>query len=123
MKRPCRIASQKSKIKTRELFHIPLKSFNMNGIRTINTRLPLILILFLLFIFNSEAQQTQISKSVFGSGGGKMISSGYMLNGTVGQTLIGSSNNNSVKAESGFWNKNMGPITSVNDFSFNTGTD
>lgn len=87
--------------------------------KTINIGFLLVSVLFNLTILNSEAQQTILSKSVFGSGGGKMTSSSYILNGTVGQPLIGLSNDNSVQAEAGFWNTKMVTITSINDFSDN----
>lgn len=50
-----------------------------------------------------SAQNYRIDRYVIASGGGDMSSTGYSVNGTIGQPLIGSSSSSSYIVESGFW--------------------
>lgn len=49
------------------------------------------------------AQNYRVDRYVIASGGGEMSSTGYSVNGTIGQPLVGSSSSSSYIVESGFW--------------------
>jgi hypothetical protein len=50
----------------------------------------------------AQAQLT-ITKSVIGSGGGPMVSGNFVLNGTVGQAVIGPTSSGMYQVNQGFW--------------------
>lgn len=55
------------------------------------------------FAVNADAQQFSIPKSVIGSGGGVMTGSGFSMNGTIGQPLIGPTSSTAFTVNQGFW--------------------
>lgn len=57
--------------------------------------------------------QENISPSVIAGGGGNMFNTEYQISGTVGQPLIGISNNVNFLLGSGFWSVS-GSVTSLN---------
>ncbi len=61
--------------------------------------LTLVIFLIPLIVFG----QYQISNSVFGNGGVPVSSAAYFINSTIGQTLIGKTQNASYQNDIGFW--------------------
>jgi hypothetical protein len=60
--------------------------------------------LFLLLITSvAIAQNYQIDWYVVASGGGEMSSANYSINGTAGQSIVGTSSSSGYIIESGFW--------------------
>lgn len=65
--------------------------------RTIN------LFFMALFFFRPTFSQHQVPFSVFSSGGTNQSNSSYNLVGTIGQAVIGNSNNTTHQTQAGFW--------------------
>lgn len=58
----------------------------------------------LLLLFHPQIfSQNQIPFSVLSSGGTQQINSAYILNGTLGQVIIGNCENTAHQAHAGFW--------------------
>ena len=85
-------------------------------------KLFVILIFFLiLFIHKESGTQTRISRYVFGSGITLISDSNKQINGTIGQAIIGVSENPFQNVNSGFWypdNKITSDIFIVNENEF-----
>lgn len=62
-----------------------------------------ILIAFILLSSIAYAQNFEIDWYVMASGGGEMSSTGFSINGTIGQPIIGESSSAGYTIESGFW--------------------
>ncbi len=62
-----------------------------------------LVLLFLLLSHYHIFPQNQIPFTVISSGGGYQANSSYMLTSTVGQTIIGKSENTNHQALTGFW--------------------
>ena len=61
------------------------------------------LLMLLLMVTLAAAQNYQVDRYVIASGGGAMSSTGFNVNGTIGQPLAGRSSSASYTIESGFW--------------------
>ena len=72
-----------------------------------------ILLLGILGLFDVFAQQ--IPKSVIASGGENIQNSTYIVNGSVGQSFIGFSNNSIQQNKTGFWYQINTMVTAVED--------
>jgi len=90
-----------------------LKNLSRNKMKNHKTKFLLFLFVLVFSVFDSSAQQTKLLNGVFGNGGGVISSAHYMLNGTIGQTMIGSHTNGTIDGEIGFWNPKVEPPTSI----------
>ncbi len=62
-----------------------------------------VLMIILLFASFARAQTYRIDWYVIGSGGGHSQSSGYQIDATIGQPIVGSSSSASYIIDGGFW--------------------
>jgi hypothetical protein len=62
-----------------------------------------ILIMMLLIVSVAGAQDYQIDWYVIASGGGHSESDNYLINGTIGQPIVGKSSSASYQIDAGFW--------------------
>lgn len=81
-------------------------------VRKTSGLLGLLALTFFLVLAQSEAkaQGYQIKNYVFGNGGEKIRGAGYVINGTVGQPLIGVVSNSSYKVTSGVCHDTSGIV-------------
>ena len=74
-----------------------------------------IIIPFSLIFSRYAFAQYLIPNSVFGNGGGAISGSGYLINGTLGQSVIGEMNSSSYNSYSGFWYVRSSSVTGIKD--------
>ncbi|MBN2088311.1 T9SS type A sorting domain-containing protein [candidate division KSB1 bacterium] len=80
--------------------------------------LTVIVALCLMVQFQVNAQY-QITKSVFGNGGGKPANGNYQMNNTMGQPLIGVAGDAAYNSKSGFWYSSAVPAADTVTWKIN----
>lgn len=63
----------------------------------------IVVALISVFFISTAFSQNQISNSVIGAGGNKTFNANYIFNSTVGEPLIGITNNTLNQQSAGFW--------------------
>ncbi len=76
------------------------------------------LLAMIIFMFGLSVQAQQIKQSVIAGGGGKSAAETRQVEGTIGQSLVGTSNGGAFKVEGGFWPG--GPVATVSVVSLDS---
>ncbi|PYS70054.1 MAG: hypothetical protein DMF69_14885, partial [Acidobacteria bacterium] len=74
--------------------------------------------LLICFLFGLSVQAQQITQSVVAGGGGKSAAETQQVEGTIGQSIVGTSSGGVFKIEGGFWPS--GPIATVSSVSLDS---
>lgn len=77
----------------------------------------------IFLLLTASFSYTQTISGVFGSAGGKQTNSTHQLSSTIGESLIGFSNNSSTKSYAGFWYAYIESITTDVEDQLSVPTD